>query len=655
VAFAARERTITGGVMSRYCRSHRLAFHAAGLIAATLVACTAVHAQEIPLVRAPATPLARSATHHLSAVDLSPDGRWVVYVMNESESTANLWVRPASNGEGVRLTSGNYRDEMPYFAPSGDRIFFRSNRPQRHGEASRFYMSIAFDARTGRASGPPRQVTLEGIATARTLIPRPVSPDGRWLLYYPCCSERSIRIVPAEGGEARVIARPPAQPGQIVWSSDGESVLYVYLDAATETRHRVRAFLDGRPEQTVLSTQEPPGIALPDGRHAIRVPLGSAMDPREGTLLDGYAQPLARFEVPEDFALRGISPDGRAILGRSSQAGGALTYVPLAGGPSLQITTGERYDWPQGWSARGEIVHATRVADSLAITSGTVRRVLSPPPGQRVAVGAVAGDWVAYSVGDRVTNRSLRVLNMVDGREITLSDMNYQVPGNATVRGAGGWYGLSGEDFIFYERDGSRVRLVAARPNGATRLLRELPVDVAARGPVSVAGSRIAWTGSGDRAGDLLIAAGSTDQPRRVYAAPAQITEITFSHDGARVALGLADGSFQVLRLGADLSVIGEPQVVPVPFEYWYETQWLPDASGFTTLAQIRGEPEPDIVLIRLNDPQRPVNLTRDDPNPVWGYALAPDGSRVAYPSEINRGSTVWRIDLGPVLGAVRR
>ena len=37
---------------------------------------------------------------------------------------------------------------------------------------------------------------------------------------------------------------------------------------------------------------------------------------------------------------------------------------------------------------------------------------------------------------------------------------------------------------------------------------------------------------------------------------------------------------------------------------------------------------------------------TRDDPSVMWDYSLSPDGRYVAYPAEIQRGSSIWRIDL---------
>jgi len=50
--------------------------------------------------------------------------------------------------------------------------------------------------------------------------------------------------------------------------------------------------------------------------------------------------------------------------------------------------------------------------------------------------------------------------------------------------------------------------------------------------------------------------------------------------------------------------------------------------------------------VLREGDP--PFNLTRDDPSVMWDYSLSPDGRYVAYPAEIPRGSSIWRIDLRP-------
>ena len=56
------------------------------------------------------------------------------------------------------------------------------------------------------------------------------------------------------------------------------------------------------------------------------------------------------------------------------------------------------------------------------------------------------------------------------------------------------------------------------------------------------------------------------------------------------------------------------------------------------------------IWLVSLREGDPPVNLTRDESSKMWNYSLSPDGKYIAYPAEIPRGSSIWRVDLGDVL-----
>ncbi len=54
--------------------------------------------------------------------------------------------------------------------------------------------------------------------------------------------------------------------------------------------------------------------------------------------------------------------------------------------------------------------------------------------------------------------------------------------------------------------------------------------------------------------------------------------------------------------------------------------------------------------LVSLHEGEPPIALTRDDPSAKWGYSLSPDGRYIAYPPEVERGSSIWLVDLGDAL-----
>ena len=155
----------------------------------------------------------------IEVMDLSPDGKWLVYDSN-LEGNGNIFRRPLVGGEPLRLTTNPAGDFSPNWSPDGSEIVFHSFRT---GNRDLFVIPAG--------GGEAVQLTDAG---AQDFVPY-WSPDGLKIAF---SSDRSGRFAPyyisrdSVGGEWSEAQRLTPDNTEVFtghWSPDGR--FFAYSDA----------------------------------------------------------------------------------------------------------------------------------------------------------------------------------------------------------------------------------------------------------------------------------------------------------------------------------------------------------------------------------------------------------------------------------------
>lgn len=156
----------------------------------------------------------------------SPDARWLTYTAERGDGNYDIYRIPATGGEEERLTIAAALDDGSEYAPDGAHIYFNSAR----GGPMQLW-------RMKPDGSDQLAVTDDGL---NNWFPH-VSPDGRWIAFlsyqsdvdpadHPFYRPVTLRLMPAAGGEARVIAYLYGGQGTInvpSWAPDSRRLAFV--------------------------------------------------------------------------------------------------------------------------------------------------------------------------------------------------------------------------------------------------------------------------------------------------------------------------------------------------------------------------------------------------------------------------------------------
>jgi serine/threonine protein kinase/Tol biopolymer transport system component len=202
---------------------------------------------------------------HVVLATISPDGKYVVNVLDEGHGQQSLWMRHVATGSNAQIKAAN---EVAYrgltFSPNGDFLYFVQNEPQHPGVGFLYQIPVL--------GGTPRKL-MDDVDSAVSF-----SPDGTQMVYLRDSSNdasSTLIVARSDGTGERVLSKLPL-PGYSdpSWSSDGKWIAASVLDPGTRNLGRVVLLNpDTGKEKTIYAgtaiLQKP--TWMPDSEHLLLI------------------------------------------------------------------------------------------------------------------------------------------------------------------------------------------------------------------------------------------------------------------------------------------------------------------------------------------------------------------------------------------------
>jgi len=351
---------------------------------------------------------------------VSPDGKLVAYASDRGrDGRLAIWVQPLNGREPVRLTQGPSDDYSPCFSPDGHSIAFRSER-----EGGGIYVIPA-------GGGEARLIAHGGRR------PR-FSPDGKWIAYwvgadvigyhtnFPSPGTARMYIVPSAGGQPREVRPEFASAAYPIWTRDGKHLLFL----GNHDRSVVVEPTDAQaPEARSVDWWVTPvegGSAIPTGVNAVLRNLG----------LSSVSQ------SPETWSENGAGVLMSAALADTHN----LWLIPISetnwkvSGPARRLTFGTTMDVQPSLAPGHQVIFSSLngnldvwsvpLEPNQAKVSGGVQRLTVDAFDHSFPTVTTDGTKLAYSAR-RAGSRKIWVRDLATGNETAVSTPLYSGFGSA--------------------------------------------------------------------------------------------------------------------------------------------------------------------------------------------------------------------------------
>jgi len=456
-----------------------------------------------------------------AVVAISPDARYVVYVLREAEQQS-LWVRNVATKSDVQVLAPDLVEIGGLtFSPDGNYIYYVRSDKNTQNYRYLYQMPVL--------GGNSRQLIRD--------VDSPVgfSPDGKQFVFMrgvPDDNVEEIRVADSDGRSERLLVRLPASANFAfgpTWSPDGKTIAVPTLQVGKETKWTLNVIrVADASVKALYSDPEFLGRAvwLPDG-DSLLVPVGVPTEDRtqlwQITFPSGekrrFTNDLSNYGTNLD-----ITRDGQVLATLDYKQ--ISTIWSLGGGNTelaTQIASGNAQDTAVAPGPGGKLLVRSRGSDLILMNAdGTQRTTLIPQARNKIAMSSCGDRYIVFDSYDGSKIELLRT--DADGSNPTklvdnILSSNCSPDGTWLVYGG---YTPSGAKLYRLPVQGGKATEVASMPGGGG-------------GSISPDGKLVAYNfqeGTPVPQPKFAIVRAEGGSPLKVFVTPTGSGEMRWSPDG---------------------------------------------------------------------------------------------------------------------------